>query len=259
MMPVMNRWNPATYLKFAGERLRPALDLIARIDMDAPGRIFDLGCGAGNVTRLLAERWPGSVVTGVDSSAEMLEEARARQPNLGWVEADLAAWTPEQPVDVLFSNAALHWLDDHRVLFPRLVQGLGAGGIMAVQMPRNHDQPSHQAMVAAAEAGSWYDRLRPHLRTRPVAPPDVYADILSPVTSSLDIWETVYWHILEGDNPVVEWTKGTALRPLLGALDGEERKAFLGDYAARVGRAYPRRNDGTTLFPFRRLFIVARR
>jgi trans-aconitate 2-methyltransferase len=257
-MTAPSRWNPATYLKFAGERLRPALDLVARIDMDAPGAIIDLGCGAGNVTRLLAERWPGSVVMGVDSSAEMLAEARSRQPNLGWIEADLATWSPERPVDVLFSNAALHWLDDHRALFPRLVQGLRPGGVLAVQMPRNHDQPSHQAMVAAAEAGPWYDRLRPHLRTRPVASPDAYADILSPVSSFIDIWETVYWHVLEGDNPVVEWTKGTALRPLLGALDGEERTAFLGDYASRVERAYPRRDDGTTLFPFRRLFIVAR-
>jgi trans-aconitate 2-methyltransferase len=258
-MTATSRWNPSIYLKFAGERLRPALDLVARIDMDAPGAIIDLGCGAGNVTRLLAERWPGSVVTGVDSSAEMLAEARARQPDLGWIEADLAAWSPERPVDVLFSNAALHWLDDHQALFPRLVQGLRPGGILAVQMPRNHDQPSHQAMVTAAEAGPWYDRLRPHLRTRPVAPPDAYADILCPVSSFIDIWETVYWHVLEGDNPVVEWTKGTALRPLLGALHGEERTAFLGDYAARVEHAYPRRDDGSTLFPFRRLFIVARR
>jgi trans-aconitate 2-methyltransferase len=259
MVPLMTRWNPATYLKFAGERLRPALDLIARIDMDAPGVIVDLGCGDGNVTRFLVERWPDSVVVGVDSSAEMLAEARVRQPDLAWIEADLAAWIPEQPADILFSNAALHWLDDHRALFPRLAQGLRPGGILAVQMPRNHDQPSHRAMIEAVEAGPWRDRLRPCLRTRPVAPPDVYADILAPVTSFMDIWETVYWHILEGDNPVVAWTRGTALRPLLAALDGEERAAFLGDYARRVERAYPRRDDGKTLFPFRRLFIVARR
>jgi len=258
-MTATSRWNPAIYLKFAGERLRPALDLVARIDIESPDSVIDLGCGAGNVTRLLAERWPGSVVTGVDSSVEMLAEARARQPDLGWIEADLAAWSPERPVDVLFSNAALHWLDDHQALFPRLAQGLRPGGILAVQMPRNHDQPSHQAMISAAEAGPWHDRLRPHLRTRPVAPPEAYADILSPVSSFIDIWETVYWHVLEGDNPVVEWTKGTALRPLLGALDGEERTAFLDEYAARVERAYPRRDDGTTLFPFRRLFMVARR
>jgi trans-aconitate 2-methyltransferase len=259
VVQVMTRWNPATYLEFAGERLRPALDLLARIGMDAPEMIFDLGCGAGNVTRFLAERWPDSVVVGIDSSAEMLAEARVRQPGLGWIEADLAAWTPEQPADILFSNAALHWLDDHRALFPRLVRGLRPGGILAVQMPRNHDQPSHRAMIETVEAGPWRDRLRPCLRTRPVAPPDVYADILSPVTSLMDIWETVYWHVLEGDDPVVAWTKGTALRPLLAALDGEERAAFLGDYAGRVERAYPRRADGRTLFPFRRLFVVARR
>lgn len=254
----MSRWNPATYLEFAGERLRPALDLIARIDVEAPRVVYDLGCGVGNVTGLLAERWPDALVTGVDSSDEMLMEARARQPDFTWIEADLDAWTPERAADVLFSNAALHWLDDHRGLFSRLVRDLRPGGVLAVQMPRNHDQPSHQAMLAAANCDPWRNRLEPYFREQPVASPDIYADILSPLTSALDIWETVYWHVLRGADPIVEWTKGTALRPLLGALEEEERTPFLRDYADRVAAAYPRRADGTTLFPFRRLFIVAK-
>ncbi|MGF1639810.1 MAG: methyltransferase domain-containing protein [Rhodospirillales bacterium] len=161
----MQRWNPATYLAFEGERIRPALGLIGRIDIDAPATIVDLGCGTGNVTRMLAARWPGAAVTGVDSSVEMLAAARARPSAIAWIEADLADFGPERPADVLFSNAALQWLDDHATLLPRLVAALAPGGVLAVQMPRNYDQPSHEAVVEAVEAGPWRDRLRSRLRT----------------------------------------------------------------------------------------------
>jgi trans-aconitate 2-methyltransferase len=250
-------WDPTKYLEFAGHRLRPALDLLARVPAAAPAIVHDLGCGAGNVTRLLVERWPGAAVTGVDGSAAMLAAARAAGPGVTWVEADIGSWRGPRPADVVFSNAALHWLDDHPALFPRLVGGLTPGGALAVQMPRNHGAPSHTEMVAAAEAGPWRTRLRPALRTRPVAEPAVYHDILAPHVSRLDIWETEYLHVLEGDNPVVEWTRGSALRPLLDALGEPERSRFLAEYSARIARAYPRRADGRTLFPFRRLFIVA--
>ncbi|HEY7140124.1 MAG TPA: trans-aconitate 2-methyltransferase [Methylomirabilota bacterium] len=250
-------WDPAKYLEFAGPRLRPALDLLARVPLPAPAAVHDLGCGAGNVTRLLAERWPAAHVTGIDGSAAMLETARAAAPGVTWVEADLATWRPPRPADLLFSNAALHWLDDHRALFPRLVADLAAGGVLAVQMPRNHGAPSHTEMVAAAEAGPWRERLRPALRARPVAEPAVYHDILAPHVSRLDIWETEYLHVLEGPNPVVEWTRGSALKPLLDRLQEPERSGFLADYSTRIARAYPARPDGRTLFPFRRLFIVA--
>jgi trans-aconitate 2-methyltransferase len=250
-------WDPAKYLEFAGPRLRPALDLLARVPLTAPATVYDLGCGAGNATRLLAQRWPTARVTGVDGSATMLGAARAAAPDMTWQEADLGTWRAAHPADLLFSNAALHWLDDHARLFPRLVAELAPGGVLAVQMPRNHGAPSHTEMVAAAEAGPWRARLRPALRARPVAEPAVYHDVLRPNVSALDIWETEYLHPLEGDNPVVEWTRGSALKPLLDALDEPERSAFLAEYADRIRRAYPRRPDGRTLLPFRRLFIVA--
>ncbi len=253
----MAGWDPSQYLKFAGPRARPALDLLAQVGLEAPESVFDLGCGAGNITRIMAGRWPGSAVTGVDGSADMLAKAQSGDDAITWVHADLGHWSPPAPADVLYSNAALHWLDDHETLFPRLVAGLGQGGVLAVQMPRNHGEASHTCMVEAARAGPWHDRLAPVLRPSPVAPPEVYHDILAPVASALDLWETVYTHALDGDNPVVEWTKGSALKPLLDVLEGEDREGFLADYTGRIAAAYPKRADGTTLFPFRRLFMVA--
>jgi trans-aconitate 2-methyltransferase len=250
-------WDPAKYLEFAGPRLRPAHDLLARVPLAAPRVVYDLGCGAGNVTRLLAERWPTAAVTGVDGSPRMLAAARRAAPAVTWMQADLGTWQAPRPADLVFSNAALHWLDDHPRLFPRLVAGLAPGGVLAVQMPRNHGAPSHTAMTAAALAGPWRERLRPALRPSPVAAPAAYHDILAPHVSALDIWETEYLHVLDGNNPVVEWTRGSALKPLLDALDEPERSAFLAEYAGRIARAYPRRPDGRTLLPFRRLFIVA--
>lgn len=250
-------WDPDDYLKFADQRLRPALDLMARITTAAPRHVFDLGCGAGNVTRLLARRWPDAEIVGVDSSPEMLAAARAAEQRGGpaWQLADLARWTAPQPADLLFSNAALHWLDDHATLFPRLIAQLASGGTLAVQMPRNHAAPSHTCMAAAA--GLWWDRLGPLLRTSPVADPAFYYDLLAPVAATLDIWETEYLQVLSGDDPVLEWTRSTALAPLVAALEGDARERFLADYAARLRTAYPRRADGKTLLPFRRLFIVA--
>lgn len=251
-------WDPSQYLKFASERLRPAIDLLSHVPLEAPATIYDLGCGAGNVTRLLKERWPAGAVTGVDSSPEMLARAREAAPGLAWIEADLATWSPPAPADLIYSNAALHWLDDHAALFPRLLGLLRSGGTLAVQMPRNHGAPSHTGMIAAARSGPWAARLEPLLRPDPVAEPGFYYDVLRPEAAALDIWETEYLHALEGDDPVVSWTRGTALKPLLDALAEPDRSAFLDDYRARMRAAYPRRGDGRTLFPFRRLFLVAR-
>ena len=253
----MGVWDPSQYLKFADHRLRPALDLLARIDVPAPKMVFDLGCGPGNVTALLAERWPNARVAGVDGSAAMLARARADHPGLAWQQADLAAWTPAAPVDVLYSNAALHWLDDHERLFPRLMGFVANGGVLAVQMPRNFREPSHTAMAESVDAGPWCAKLAPALRAFPMPEVGAYYDWLAPPARTLDIWETVYSQALDGDDPVAEWTKGSSLKPLLDALDEGERHAFFADYAARCRKAYPKRADGRTLFPFRRLFIVA--
>lgn len=252
-------WNPAQYLKFAAPRLRPALDLLARIDHPSPQRVVDLGCGTGQVTQLLAARWPQAAVCGVDGSAEMLARARTEAPALAWQHADLAHWQPDGPPDVLFSNAALHWLPDHPALFTRLLLALAPQGVLAVQMPRNFHAPSHTLIEATARAGPWRARLAPLLRPAPVAEPARYFDWLAPHAAAVDVWETEYLQPLTGPDPVKEWTKGTWLAPLLAALPADEAAAFERDYAARVRAAYPPRADGVTLFPFRRLFIVVRR
>lgn len=252
-------WDPSQYLRFAGERLRPAVELLARIDDRTPETVYDLGCGTGNVTRLLRERWPEARLVGVDSSAEMLERARQESLHADWVQADLATWRPPLPGDVIFSSATLQWLDHHESLFPALIAAVAPGGVFAVQMPRNFDAPSHAALRETARSGPWSARLGALIRSSPVGAPSFYYDLLAPHASAVDIWETEYVHVLTGDDPVKEWTKGTALRPFLDALDAKEREEFEGRYAALLRRAYPQRADGSTLFPFRRLFIIATR
>ncbi len=252
-------WDPAQYLRFAGHRLRAAVDLLNRIDAETPRHVYDLGSGAGNVTALLKQRWPNAEVTGVENSPAMLERAAGSHPEIEWERADLAGWSPPEPADVVYSNAALHWLGGHANLFPRLLQCLRSGGVLAVQMPRNFEAPSHTLIAEAARAGPWRARLEPLLRPPPVREPAYYLDLLRPDSEDLDIWETEYLHVLEGPAAVKEWTKGTSLVPLLEALDEPDRTQFEERYSELLNEAYPRRPDGSTLFPFRRLFIVARR
>ena len=253
-MPI---WDPTQYLRFGDERLRPALDLLTRIPLEAPNVVYDLGCGPGTVTLLLKERWPEARITGVDSSATMLQRARELDASIAWREGDLSTWEPDTPADLLFSNAVMHWLDGHEALFPRLLAGLKPGGVLAVQMPNNFAAPSHTAIAETIRAGPWRNRLEPHLRESPVLDPSVYYNALRPQTTSLDLWETTYFHVLEGENPVVEWTKGSALRPFLDRLEEAESQAFLEAYGARIRQAYPRLNDGKTALPFKRLFFIA--
>lgn len=254
----MPSWDPSQYLKFADDRLRPALDLIARISGVEPRTICDLGCGAGNVTKLLRERWPDAQVTGLDSSRDMLDKARAI-PGVGWVEGDVAHWTSQQPADLVFSNAVLHWIDGHAQLFPHLIRQVARGGVLAVQMPRNFEAPSHTLLFETAARGPWARTLVPYLRTAPVSVPEVYYDLLMPHATHIDIWETEYLHVLQGENAVLEWTKGSAVRPLLDLIDPAQKDDFIAAYAERLRTAYPRRANGMTLFPFRRMFIVAQR
>ena len=250
-------WDPAQYLKFAGPRLRPALDLLQHIDMEAPATVYDLGAGAGNVTRLIAARWPAARIVGVDSSAEMLAKAAAENPGIKWQQADLATWRPPRPADVIYSNAALHWIEDHAPVFVALFDSLAPGGVFAVQIPRNFGAPSHTSMGEAARQGPWRARLEPLLRPAPVAEPAFYFDLLAPRAARLDMWETEYLQVLEGEHAVKEYTKSTWLSPLLAALEEPERSQFEAVYTAMVDAAYPRRPDGKTLFPFRRMFIIA--
>jgi trans-aconitate 2-methyltransferase len=257
-------WDTAQYLKFAGPRLQPALDLLARLPaaLAAPV-VVDLGCGTGSATQRLAARWPQAEVTGVDGSAAMLAQAAADAApgaRLRWRQADigdLAAWAPAAPAGLIYSNAALHWLPDHATLFPALVSLLAPGGVLAVQMPRNFDAPSHRLIHETALDGPWRARLAPLLVPPPVAAPAAYIDLLAPRVAALDVWETEYQQLLTGPDPVKEYTKGTWLMRFLQALPPDEAAAFEADYAARVRAAYPPMADGRTLFPFRRLFIVA--
>lgn len=252
-------WDPEQYLKFAQPRLRPALDLFARIAIDAPSSVFDLGCGTGQITRLMAERWPRSSITGLDDSPDMLGRADAALPNIVWQRQDLAHWSAPSPCDLIYSNATLHWLPDHARLFTHLVGQLRPQGVLAVQMPRNFLAPSHTAIAQTALEGPWRSVLEPLLAPPPVAEPAWYYDLLAPLSSQLDIWETEYLQVLEGPDPVKEWTKGTWLKTFLDALEEPMRGHFEQAYAQRVAQAYPVRADGKTLFPFRRLFMILRR
>jgi trans-aconitate 2-methyltransferase len=252
-------WNPAQYLRFSQPRLRPALELLARVDLEAPNVVYDLGCGTGAMTRIMAERWPQSRIAGIDSSPEMLAAAGSVLPNLQWLQQDIGAWRASEPADLIYSNAALHWLPDHQRLLERLIAELAPGGVLAVQVPRNFSAPSHAAIWETVRDGPWRDRLTPLWRYSPVAEPAWYLTALSAHCEQVDLWETEYFHILRGENPVKEWTRGTWLAPLLAALPPPERDVFEQAYTERVARAYPPRPDGTTVLPFKRLFFVARR
>lgn len=251
-------WDPGQYLQYSEPRLRPARDLLARIPPIDARSIYDLGCGTGNVTRLLSERWPAACVTGVDDAPDMLARARAQLPTIRWVEQSIANWRADAPPELIFSNAALHWLSDHETLFLRLIEALAPAGILAVQMPHNFHAPSHTAMHDVARDGRWHSRLVNLLGPAPVHDAHFYYSLLEPHVRTLDIWQTEYLHVLEGEDAVKEWAKGTWLKRFLLALPEGDRTAFEAEYARRVRAQYPPRPDGRTLFPFRRLFIVAR-
>ncbi|MBT3863716.1 MAG: methyltransferase domain-containing protein [Chloroflexi bacterium] len=252
-------WDPSQYLKFAGHRLRPAIDLLGRVNLDSPSIVYDLGAGAGNVTELLATRWPDARVIGVDNSEEMLQQAGERAANIEWEVGDIGLWAPKEPAELIFTNAALHWIGDHTDLFTRLMSSIAIGGVFAVQMPRNFGALSHTSISEAALNGPWRSKLKPLLRPTPVKLPSFYIDLLSPLANSLDVWETEYQQVLTGENPIKEWTKGTWLKPLLDALEEPERSEFENSYAEIVSKAYPKQSDGTTIFPFKRMFITAQR
>lgn len=252
-------WDPDQYLRFSDERLRPALDLLARVPLERPGVVVDLGCGAGNVTAVLKRRFPDATVTGVDGSASMLTKAAEAVPEGRFVEADIASWAPERPAELIYSNAALHWIPGHQTLFPRLMTCVAAGGVLAVQMPAMHDAPLRRLQQEVASQGPWAESLRGHGSARAILKAAEYWDLLSPQAVDLDIWETIYLHRLGGKDAVVEWAAGSSLRPFLEPLPPELKAAFREAYAQALRPHYPRRPDGATLLPFRRLFIIARR
>ena len=249
-------WDAAQYLRFEDERLRPALDLVGRIRHPEAQRVVDLGCGAGNALPALAARFPGARVAGVDGSAAML--AKAAGGGFATEQADIATWAPAEPVDVLFSNAALQWLSGHDALFPRLLTHLAPGGVLAVQMPAMHAAPLRAEQDRIARDGPWAAALAGVTSAPAILDPGDYYDLLRPRVAALDLWVTEYVHVLHGEDAVVQWAMGTSLRPFLDALEGGMREGFLGAYRAAMRGAYPARKDGAVLLPFRRLFILAR-
>ncbi len=254
----MPTWDPALYLKYAGERTRPASDLIAHVVLDAPARIVDLGCGPGNSTELLRRRWPDAAITGVDTSAEMLSAAERRLPGVRWVEADLARWVPDAPPDLIFANASLHWVRDHVHLLPRLLAQLAGGGVLAFQVPSHRVSPLHRELRRIARLPEWRQALRAADRAMTAGTPAFYYDVLRPHVATLDIWETEYEHVLRDVAAIVEWMRGTGLRPYLEALDSDEqRRKFEAELLSALPARYPPRVDGAVLFPFRRVFVVA--
>jgi trans-aconitate 2-methyltransferase len=250
-------WDPAQYLRFANERLRPALDLLAQVPLDAPAHVVDLGCGAGNVTAILRQRFPQAAIIGVDGSTDMLEKARATVPGCRFEQADFFQWQPRDAPDLIYSNAALQWVDRHPVLFPRLLSFLAPGGVLAIQMPAMHDAPLRRLPYEIAASGPWADHLCGVSSAPGILSPTEYWDMLRPHVASLDMWQTTYMHALAGENAVMEWASGSSLRPFLDRLPDEQKAAFRQAYADAARAHYPRRPDGTTLLPFHRLFMVA--
>jgi trans-aconitate 2-methyltransferase len=256
----MPTWDSTQYLRFASERTQPAVDLAARIAVEAPARVIDLGCGPGNSTAVLVRRWPGAALTGLDNSAAMLAAAEKALPAASWIASDIARWEPDGLFNVVFSNAALQWVPDHRREFPRLLQHVAPGGALAVQMPANLDAAPHRIMRELASSAAW----QPHFRTAPrewhVHAPEFYYDVLAPHATRVELWLTDYYHVLDHLDAIVEWYRGTGLRPWLDALpDDATRDQFLGAYRARLVPYFPSRADGKVLFPFRRLFVIAYR
>lgn len=248
-------WNPAQYRRYAVERARPFHDLTARIAAVEPSTVVDLGCGPGELTGTLARRWPGAEVTGVDSSTAMIERAAA-VPGITARIADVTTWRPPRPPDVVVANAVFQWVPDHDPLLTALAAGLAPGGWFAFQMPGNFGAPSHVLLRQVCRSERWRDRVGALPRDAPVAEPGHYLELLAGAGRRVDVWETTYLHLLPGDDPVLEWVRGTALRPVLTALTETERAAFLADYGAELRAAYPRGEHGTVL-PFRRIFVVA--
>ncbi len=252
-------WNPSLYLQFEDHRLRPALDLLNRLPLQHAEAVCDLGCGAGNVMPFLARRWPQARILGIDNSAEMLQRARREYPRFDFQEHDAAEWRAQTPADVIFSNAALHWLTDHRQLFPRLLKQLKPGGCLAVQMPANFNAASHTLIRAVLDdLRLWNEELRRALNSVGILDAADYYDILAPRTGSLDIWQTEYVQALDGEDPVFNWVRASALRPVFNCLAPVQFSAFIDEYKRRLSDVYPRRDDGSVLFPFKRLFIVGR-
>ncbi|UOB23539.1 trans-aconitate 2-methyltransferase [Pseudomonas orientalis] len=251
-------WSAKQYKMFEQQRTRPVRDLVAAIPNTDVGTAVDLGCGPGNSTQVLAERFPYAHITGMDSSDDMLRDARKRLPSLSFELADIGAWRPAQRFDVILANASLQWLPDHATLYPHLVDQLTPGGTLAVQTPDNLDEPAHRLAREVAAQGPWAEKIGA-VKHNERHSASYYFELLNRHCSTVDVWRTTYLHPLADHGAVVEWFKASALRPFLAPLNDDEKAAFLQAYQARITQAYPALVDGTVLLPFPRLFIIATR
>jgi trans-aconitate 2-methyltransferase len=253
----MTDWSAAQYVKFEDERTRPPRDLLAHVPLQHPRLVVDLGCGPGNSTELLVERFPRSEVIGLDSSPDMLRKARERLPKCQFIEDDIAAWLPPPGIGLLFSNATFQWLPDHSRQLRRLLETLPAGGVLAVQMPDNTHEPANALQSEVANSGPWAKDLAWAVPRADLLAPEAYYDLLKPFCAQIDIWHSVYNHVMASAEAIVEWFKGSSLQPYLSALDAAAREQFLAAYTAKIAAAYKPRVDGKVLLRFPRLFIVA--
>jgi trans-aconitate 2-methyltransferase len=257
--PSQLAWDADLLLRFDAERVQVVLDLIGRIG-SAPRRIVDLGCGPGTSTRMLVQRFPAADVVGVDISEPMIATAKQRAPGAAFLCADINDWRPDAPVDLVFADSALQWIGEHERLFPRLMDCVAPAGTLAVQMPDNRQEPSHALMRLIAADGPWADRLVPVAKTRAfIATHTDYYRWLKPLSASLDIWQTIYVHPLDGIEAIVDWFRGSALRPFLAPLSPSERLVFLERYRRDLSEAYEVESDGKVLFVYPRLFLLARK
>lgn len=251
-------WSARQYLKFEDERTRPPRDLLAQVPLEAPRLIVDLGCGPGNSTELLTARYPGAETVGLDSSPDMLVKARERLSQCRFIEGDIADFVPQPHIDLLFANASFQWLPDHHAVFKRLLDALPSGGVLAVQMPDNTREPANRLQREVAAEGPWAgDSAITFAPRADLSPPEDYYDLLRPLCSRLDIWHSIYNHVMATPQAIVEWFKGSSLQPYLAPLDAAARRQFLDAYAEKVAAAYRPRVDGKLLLRFPRLFIVA--
>ena len=252
----MPSWDPKQYLRFERERTQPCIDLVNRIDLAKVEYAVDVGCGPGNSTQVLAKCFPDAELLGVDSSQQMIDRALADYSEFQFEVADAAKWTSDRPCDVILSNACFQWLGNHEKLFPRLIDQLREGGQLAVQMPRNFQSPTHKILRSLATSPPFsakLDQREPYW----VKEPGFYYDTLRPICSRVELWETEYVHVLDDHEAIIEWYKGTGMRPYLEPLDADEQKRFIDRCREELIRAYPKQVDGRVLFPFLRIFIVA--
>jgi len=254
----MNPWEPDLYLKFATERTQPTIDLVSRIVQVSPRRIVDVGCGPGNSTAILRHRWPQAEIIGLDNSAEMIHAARTSFPNEKWILADGSSWQDEKAFDIVFSNAVFQWIPNHPNLINHWMAEVAENGVLAFQVPAHYDSPVHQVILDVSRDPKWNSKMEDARNALTKEKPGYYYDLLRPLSKKIELWETIYYHIMESPYSILEWFRSTGLRPFLGALSqDEDRQSLETMINDRYTQAYPSQKDGKILFPFKRLFVIA--